>query len=306
MEENGLIGYGEASAISYYGVKVEEMITQLEALKDQIEHVSYTNPKDFWLQIQPALKNQPFLLCALDVAMHDLYSKKQNLPLYKTLGLELKNIPISNYTIGFGTLEEMTKDILSNPWPVYKLKLTTSEDIELLPRLREITTSPFRVDANTGWSVKMVEERILDLKKWNIEFVEQPLKTDDWKGMKEVYVIGGMTYIADESCQSMKDIEKCATCFDAINVKVMKCGGITPALDMIYHAKKLGLKIMIGCMTESTVGISAIAHLLPLADYADIDGSTLLKTDVATGVYLSKGEVVFNAEQSGTGAVFLG
>ncbi|MEL6918122.1 MAG: enolase C-terminal domain-like protein, partial [Bacteroidota bacterium] len=160
--------------------------------------------------------------------------------------------------------------------------------------LAVVINAIFRVDANCAWSP---EETILNataLKDLGVEFLEQPLNADNWRGMELVMHHTVLPIIADESCITEKDVEKCASHFSGINIKLTKCGGLTPALRMIKKGKELGLKIMVGCMTESTVGISAIGQLLPQLDYVDMDGAMLLKEDIADGVRLvAQGKVQF-------------
>jgi L-alanine-DL-glutamate epimerase-like enolase superfamily enzyme len=139
------------------------------------------------------------------------------------------------------------------------------------------------------------------LQKLGVEFIEQPLPSDDWVGAKKVFEKSVLPVIADESCIVEEDVEKCAAAFNGINIKLMKCGGLTPAKRMLERANKLGLKKMVGCMIESSVGISAIAHLTPLLDYVDMDGAVLLNKDIAAGITLENGAIVFS-EELGTGA----
>ncbi|MCB0486023.1 MAG: dipeptide epimerase, partial [Flavobacteriaceae bacterium] len=141
-------------------------------------------------------------------------------------------------------------------------------------------------------------------KKLGVEFIEQPLKADDWEGHKEVYQNSALPIIADESCQVEEDVAKCYNHFHGVNVKLTKCGGLTPGRRMLIHAKELGMKTMVGCMTESSVGISAIAHLLPLLDFVDMDGQLLLAKDIATGITIKDG-VINYSEVNGTGVELL-
>ena len=180
------------------------------------------------------------------------------------------------------------------PWPIYKIKLGTDDDVAIVKELRNHTDAIFRIDANCAWTAK---ETILNaplLRGLGVEFLEQPLKADDWQGMEKVMHRSVLPVIADESSILESDVEKCALHFSGINIKLTKCGGLTPARRMIEKGKKLGLKVMVGCMTESTVGISAIAQLLPQLDYVDMDGAMLLKGDIADGVKITaNGNVAF-------------
>ncbi len=297
-------GYGEAAATFYYGVTTETMISAIKAIEPLIVANIHKTPEEFWEITKPYLKENSFAQCALDIAMHDLHGKRKGLPLYKLWGLELKNLPLTNYTIGIDTVEKMAQKIQEFPWPLYKIKLGTPNDIEIVKHLRKHCDSVFRIDANGSWTAKQAIEYSKILKDFNVEFLEQPLPPSDRKGMAEVFEKSELPVIADESCIKESDVKKCAGYFHGVNIKLTKCGGLTPALRMISEAKELGMKVMVGCMTESTVGISAIAQLLPLLDYVDMDGAMLLKNDIADGVKLSDGKTHF-PERNGTGAKLL-
>jgi L-Ala-D/L-Glu epimerase len=199
------------------------------------------------------------------------------------------------------TIDKMVEKMLELPFPLYKIKLGTKHDIEIVTELRKHTDAIFRVDANTAWSAEQTIEFAPKLKKLGVEFIEQPLKADNWLGMALVKAKCELPIIADESCILEEDVEKCANYFDGVNIKLMKCGGLTPALRMIENAKKLGLKTMVGCMTESTIGCSAIAHLLPLLDYVDMDGPLLVHDTISEGIKIDFGKVIY-ANENGIGA----
>lgn len=301
LRSNGLSGFGEATANPYYKTTVDNFVKQLQHKKSIIEINVNKTPEEFWAYLYPHFKNNLFLLCALDVAYYDLYTRIQKIPLYKYWGLSTTSIPLSNYTIGIDTIKNMLLKMKEQPSPIYKIKLGTKNDIQIVEELRKQTNSIFRIDANCGWTAKETIENSIALKKLGVEFIEQPLPADDWLGSKEIFNKSHLPIIADESCILENSIEKCANYFHGVNIKVMKCGGLTPAKRMISKAKELGLKTMVGCMTESSVGISAIAHLTPLLDYADLDGALLLKNNPAKGVKIKNGELIFN-NSTGTGA----
>jgi L-alanine-DL-glutamate epimerase-like enolase superfamily enzyme len=217
------------------------------------------------------------------------------------LNLKINNLPQTNYTIGIDTLENMVLKMKKMPFPIYKIKLGTKNDIEIVQELRKHTNAIFRIDANCGWTPEETLKNATVLIKLGVEFIEQPLPADDWHGAERVFHRSELPIIADESCQIESDIDKCYTYFHGVNIKLMKCGGLTPALKMIKRAKHLNLKTMVGCMTESSIGISAIAHLTPLLDFVDMDGALLLKNDIATGVKVVNGKIIFN-NTNGIGA----
>ncbi len=297
-------GLGEATATSYYGLTLDGMQQTLEELRPQIEHTHLRTPEIFWEAMHPHLASHPFEHCALDIAAHDLHGRRLGKPLYQVWGLSLRQLPQTNYTIGIGTIDEMIAKIREMPWPLYKIKLGTDHDLEIVRALRAVTPARLRVDANTGWTAEQTIELAPALKELGVEFIEQPLKPDDWDGMKRVFEKSVLPVIADESCQREDDVDRCRGFFHGINIKLMKCGGLTPARRMIARARQLGMQVMVGCMTESTVGISAIAHLLPLLDYVDMDGPLLLKKDIATGVVIETNGVRF-PDSPGTGAELL-
>lgn len=297
-------GYGEATSNPYYGFTIKGMTATLETLRGKIEATELDTPEAFWAQMQPHLHDNPFALCALDIAAHDLFGKLKGQPLYKMWGLSTDHSPLTDYTIGIDTIDNMVKKLQEMPWPLYKIKLGTKEDVAIIQELRKHTDAVFRVDANCAWGVEETIENAKQLKPLGVEFIEQPVRADDLEGMKEVYQHSVLPLIADESCITESDVAKCHGHFHGVNVKLVKCGGLTPARRMIQEAQKLGMKTMVGCMTESTVGISAIAQLLPMLDYVDMDGALLLRQDIASGVSIDYGKVIYSTE-NGTGAQLL-
>ncbi len=304
LQEGGHRGLGEATATAYYGVRQEEMIHRLGQVRPLIESLKFETPEVLWNHLQPELADFPALLCALDMAAHDLYGKWKGKPLYRLWGLSASGGPLSNYTIGQASIEQMVAKMKAFPWPVYKIKLGTDHDLDIIRELRRHTDARFRVDANTAWTPEQTISLAPKLKTLGVEFIEQPLPVQAWEDYKRVKDRSVLPIIADESCQVESDVDRCIQHFHGINIKLVKCGGLTPALRMIERARALGLKVMVGCMTESSVGISAIGHLTPLLDYVDMDGALLLADDPAEGVKLDQGRVVFN-NRAGSGAVWL-
>lgn len=293
LGQEGQTGYGEAAAKPYYGITLADMQGEIEALGKEIKAFRLETPEAFykWLD-QQELSN--FSKCALDLAAHDLYGKLLGKPLYEIWGTNPSHYPITNYTIGLDSIEKMRSKMLEKPWPVYKIKLGTTEDVSIIRELRKHTDSVFRVDANCAWTPRETIENALALKPLGVEFIEQPLPADNWEGMEQVVHGSVLPVIADESCVREEDVDRCALHFNGINIKLTKCGGLTPARRMIARARELGLKVMVGCMTESSVGISAIAQLLPELDYVDMDGTMLIKEDIAEGVKIGpEGKIIY-------------
>lgn len=300
LKEDSFSGYGEATSNPYYNITVPVMMNDLTAVKNIIEENSDLTPEDFWAKMYPHLKHNMFALCALDLAFNDLYARKKGKKLYDLWGYNISSNPITDYTIGIASIEKMVEKMTELPWPIYKIKLGTKNDIKIVTELRKHTDAVFRIDANCGWSVEETLKNAIALKELGVEFLEQPMKADAWDDHKKVYQKSVLPIIADESCQIEADVDKCHNHFHGINVKLVKCGGLTSARRMLVHAKNLGMKRMVGCMTESSVGISAIAHLLPLLNYVDMDGSLLLAEDIATGVTFKNGVIQYS-ELNGTG-----
>jgi L-alanine-DL-glutamate epimerase-like enolase superfamily enzyme len=301
LSDGQIQGYGEATANKYYGISIDSMLKALESIYPILASQDFTSAEQLWDLCHPHLTLNPFAQCALDEAAHDYFAKKNGVKLYEALGLDISHNVQSNYTIGIDSIEKMVMKMKELPWPIYKIKLGTPDDLEIIKALRSHTDAVFRVDANCGWDADRTIELSHSLKKLGVEFIEQPLPAQDIEGMKEVFKLAAVPIIADESCIQENDVTNCHGLFHGINIKLTKCGGITPALRMLKQAKQLGMKCMIGCMTESTVGISAIAHLLPLLDYVDMDGSLLISNDPAKGVTLDYGKVIY-ASGCGTGA----
>jgi len=300
LSDGTFTGYGEATENPYYGITIEKMSKHIMEARTVIEENAGIEPEKMWEKIARYFTHDRFALCAVDMAYTDLYTKQKGVKLYEYWGLSTKNNPMTDYTIGIDSIPKMVAKLNEKPWPIYKIKLGTKEDIAIVTELRKHTDAIFRIDANCGWTVQETINNAIALKKLGVEFLEQPLPADDWEGHKAVYKQSVLPIIADESCLVEEDVLKCHEHFHGINVKLTKCGGLTSAKRMLLNAKSLGMKTMVGCMTESTVGISAIAHLLPLLDYVDMDGALLLAEDIADGVTIKDGVIHYSA-LNGTG-----
>ena len=276
-------GFGEAPAIVYYNVSVESMMEQLEKHRKVIEKFALIDPERFWHFLHHLFPNDPFLVCALDMAGWDLWGQMKKQPLHKLWGTEWNTKannstvpPICDYTLGIDPIEKMVQKMKDHPWPIYKVKVGTQYDIEMITALRQHTDKPIRVDANAGWTTEEALLKIPALASLGVELVEQPLAKDNWEGMQQLKQQGILPLFADESCVFEKDVATCANYFDGINIKLTKCSGLTPALRMIKEARTLGLKVMMGSMNESVIGSAAIAQFLPQLDYVDMDGPLLM------------------------------
>ena len=294
LEHMGIKGYGEACAIAYYNIPVEKMAEDLEAKKQFVEKFAFTEPERYWHYLHHLFPQNNFLVCALDIAAWDMYGKLKRKKLYELWNGDISKNPICDYTIGIDSIEKMIGKMKEKPWPIYKIKVGTVDDIAIVKALRENTDAILRVDANAAWDLETALKLIPQLKELGVELVEQPLAKDNWEGMKVLYKESSLPLYADEACVFEQDVEKCKNHFHGINIKLTKCSGITPARRMIDRARELDLKIMIGCMNESTIGSAAIAHLLPFIDHVDMDGPLLLEEDVATGIGYDFGKIIYS------------
>ena len=292
LEHLGRVGFGEAPAITYYNIPVEKMVEDLERKKLFVEKFAFTEPDRWWHYLHHLFPANPFLVCALDIAGWDLYGKFKGRPLHQFWAPTQPKKAITDYTIGIDSIDKMVAKMKEKPWPIYKIKLGTDEDIEIVKALRDHTDAVFRIDANAGWKAEGALEKISVFKNLGVEFIEQPLAKEDWEGMKWLFEKSPLPLYADESCVAETDVEKCSGHFHGINIKLTKCSGLTPALRMITRARELGLGVMVGSMNESTIGSAAIAHLQNLIDHMDVDGPLLLQDDITSGLqYKSNGEV---------------
>ncbi|MDW7692786.1 dipeptide epimerase [Flammeovirgaceae bacterium SG7u.111] len=300
LEHDGVIGYGEATASTYYNVPRQENWNALEEAAKQLPSEFPETPQALWEQMNEVLKGHSFAQCALDIAAWDWYGKKLGKPLYEIWELDATKKPMTNYTLGIDEVERMIEKMKAMPWPLYKIKLGTEHDLEIVKALRKHTDAIFRIDANCAWEAEQAIRFSEEMKQLGVEFLEQPLKAANTEGMKEVFKHSALPCLADESCILPEDVANCAGSFHGVNIKLTKCGGLTTALGMIKEARGLGMKVMAGCMTESTVGVSAVAQLAPLLDFIDADGPLLLKADIADGVRFNNGEIIY-ADKNGTG-----
>lgn len=306
LTHGDVTGYGEVTCNSYYGHTYESLEVSLNQVRELIADEALIHPGELFNRCSEVIAHDRFALSAIDGAAYDLYGKIHGMRTTEVLGLPVINQTQSSYTLGIDSIEEMVRKYREQPgWPVYKIKLGTPQDLEIVQALRQETDATIRVDANCGWTPEQTIANSRVLAELGVEFIEQPLPADaPAEAHRRVFLESVLPVIADESCRTEADVEKCHGLFHGINVKLCKCGGLTPASRMLKQARELGMKTMVGCMIESTVGISAAAQLLPLLDYADFDGATLLAADSARGVNIRNGKVEFSSI-SGSGIELL-
>jgi L-Ala-D/L-Glu epimerase len=303
LEHHGVQGFGEVTENSFYGHTLDSITASLKKIEKQLVRLEGESPLDLWTEFHQVLEGDMFALSALDMAAHDLHGKLNGIPTWQEWGLVWEQIPCSSFTIGIDSIDTMVHKLQDEPgWSIYKIKLGTKQDIEIVEELRKHTQATFRVDANCGWTVEEAIVNSAKLAKLGVEFIEQPLPiTASQDEKRRVYRESTLPVLADEDCQVFEDVAACRGLYHGINVKLCKCGGLTPSLKMLRQARELGMKTMVGCMIESSIGISGAAQLLPMLDFADLDGAVLLSHDPASGIKVNKGKIE-KPHLPGTGA----
>jgi L-alanine-DL-glutamate epimerase-like enolase superfamily enzyme len=290
-DDDGVEGWGEAAATTYYGETPE---TVLAALAAYVPHLP-ADPADLdsaERALEGALGENPSARAALSTALHDLVGKRLGVPLWKLWGLNARTAPVSTFTIGLDSPEKMRGKVLeAEAYPVLKVKLGTHRDGEILRAIRSVTEKELRVDANAAWTRKQAIAMLPVLQEFGVSVLEQPLPPHDLDGLAAVTRASTIPVIADESCLVSTDIPRLVGVVDGINIKLAKCGSLREALRMIAVARAHGLLVMVGCMIESSVGITAAAHFTPLVDLADLDGAALLSDDPFAGATIEAGRV---------------
>lgn len=283
-------GIGEAAPYRFYGDTLDGLLEFLRRAEEVIGEDPYRLEEIEARLEKLGARNYPAKNAIL-TALYDHIGKELGLPLYRLLGLSGAAVQ-TTYTIGLGPVEEMLQDLEAHPeFQVYKIKLGVPEDLEIIRALRERTDKPFRVDANAAWSPKEAVQKARVLAELGVEFIEQPVPPDDLEGLAYVTAHSPIPVIADESVLAARDIPRLVGKVDGINIKLAKCGGIREALRMIHTARAFHMKVMIGSMVETSVGITAAAHIASLADYVDLDGAYLLADDPFVGAEIREGMI---------------
>jgi L-Ala-D/L-Glu epimerase len=282
-------GLGEAAYVNYYG----ESLETVKAFLDKAKVVLGDDPfqlEELGGKLDKVAAWNFSAKAAIDMAMHDRACKTLGIPLYKYFGITPREDLETSFTISISDPDTMKKQTEDSPgYHVYKVKVGVPGDIEMVAAVRDATTARIRVDANEGWNLKEAMTRIKELERLDVEFIEQPLHRDDFEGFKILRSKVNMPIIADEGIFRAGDIPKYVGLVDGINIKLCKSGGLREAFKMIAVARAHRMKIMIGCMVETSVGITAAAHLAMLVDYADLDGNVLISDDPYRGVTIKDG-----------------
>ena len=295
------IGWGEAPEIAYYNETVESMHESVVRALSVIKPYSLTDPRRFWHFLHHLLPEQHFLMAALDIAGWDLYAQLKKKPLFEMLQFPNPGKVLCDYTVGLDTTSVMLEKMKAHPAQVYKIKLAKASDIDLLRSLKSATGAAFRVDVNEGWSYDEALRLLPELQALGVVMLEQPLPKSQWEEMAALKAQSNLPLFADEACVEEEDVARCANSFHGINIKLTKCGGITPALRMIEDARKLNLSIMLGNMNESVIGTSALVHMASAVDFLDADGPLLLTEANAKGLNYDAEGYVTLSEGNGLG-----
>jgi L-alanine-DL-glutamate epimerase-like enolase superfamily enzyme len=289
IEHEGRVGLGEAAPIRRYREDRASAAAAVDVMAGKLG-----NPRAFTLAAQAAaVEGQRSAEAAVDMALHDLAGRRLGVPLFELLGLDRGRTPETSFTIGLDTPEVVARKVKeAAAYPILKVKMGSADDREVLTAVRDATDRTIRVDANEGWTPAEAVERLHWLARLGVEFVEQPLPADQIEATRALRRLSPLPFYADESVHRAADIPKLAGAFDGINIKLMKCGGLAEAMRMIAVARAHGMKVMLGCMIESSVAITAAAHLSSLVDTADLDGNLLLDGDPFTGATVVDGRIV--------------
>jgi L-alanine-DL-glutamate epimerase-like enolase superfamily enzyme len=292
-DEEGLEGYGEAAPNRYYGESVATVIAALGQFKPIIEHADPMALESTEAHLNRVLRGNASAKSAVSSALHDLVGKRLGLPVHRIWGLDAAAAPQSSFTIAIAESHELERRVAeAREYPILKVKLGTDHDMEIVRIVRSAAPEKrLRVDANAAWTAKQAVKMSDFLADQGVEMLEQPVAANDIEGLRFVRKRSKLPVFADESCLVSTDIAKLAGAVDGINIKLAKCGSLREALRMVHTARALDIQVMAGCMIESSLGISAIAQISPLLDFADFDGAALLSSDPFRGTSIADGYI---------------
>lgn len=296
VEKDRICGIGEAAPNIRYNESPESTVETIKKTMPLFKKYNLWHFVDLGNAIKEVTEEQTAAKAALDIAIMDWVAKKLEIPLYQYLGLDKSKVPITSFSIGIDDPEVIKQKILeAEPYPILKIKVGNENDEEIMETVRSVTDKPLRVDANEGWKDKAEAlTKIKWLEEMGVEFIEQPMPASMDQEIRWLRERVNMPIIADEAVKKASDIPRLAQAYDGINIKLMKSGGIQEALRMIGIARALGMKIMLGCMIESSVAIAAAAHISPLVDWVDLDGNLLISNDPFKGLGLKNGKILLN------------
>ncbi|MEO7520275.1 MAG: dipeptide epimerase [Gemmatimonas sp.] len=291
---DGAEGWGEAAPSRFYGESAESVMSALARFAPLLERANAWSIEAVERELERELRWNAAARCAVSAALHDLMAKRLGVPLYKLWGLDPTAAPTSSFTIGIAPDDETLRARVgeAKSYPILKIKLGTPRDAEIVRIVREeAPNATLRVDANAAWTAKRTLGMLQALSDAGVDMLEQPLPPHDLEGLRFVRDRSPIPVVADESCLVATDIPKLEGVVDGVNIKLAKCGSLREALRMIATARAHGMRVMCGCMIESTLGIAAAAHFSPLLDDADLDGAALLSDDPFAGPSIPNGKV---------------
>ncbi len=290
IEHEGLVGLGEAAPDRYFDGETAEVVLKTVKAAGPVIGKDPFLIEDITAEVARKFPKAHATLCAIDMALHDLVGKMLGVPVYRMLGLNPDRTPVTSFTIGIEEPKVMAERAAAvKDFKVLKIKVGTKRDEEMLRAIRGATDLPIRVDANTGWTKEEAVRNIEKLAKFDIQFVEQPIPPGDNEALRWIRERAALPIMTDESSVNLKDLPALVGCVDAINVKLMKCGGLREAIRMIHFAHANGMKVMLGCMLETSLAITAAAHISPMVEYVDLDGNFLIADDPYEGIALKGG-----------------
>lgn len=296
----GLTGYGEAAMPPYYGENQQTaaVFLNLAAARLQQYHHPLSAPMITALmqEIDALAPGNHAAKAAVDIALHDLWGKIEGKPLWSLWGLSPEKMPPTSFTLGIDSPEVLRQKLEeTGDFQILKIKLGTNDDRNIIRTIREVSDKPIYADANQGWEDR---QAALDLIYWlqeqRVQLIEQPFHKNDLESSAWLTERSPLPIIADESFQRMTDLNRIARCFHGVNVKLMKCTGLSEGFRAIHAARAKGLQVMIGCMTETSCAISAAAQIAPLCDYVDLDGCWLIRNNPFEMPELARGIIQLN------------
>jgi L-alanine-DL-glutamate epimerase-like enolase superfamily enzyme len=293
-DDDGAEGWGEAAPSRFYGETADTVIAALDRIAPVLASADPWHLEDIEAEMHRAIRFNGAAKTAVSVALHDLAAKRLGVPLYRMWGLDPAKAPLSSFTIPIAADDDELRRRVDDAaeYPILKIKLGTPRDAEIMRTVRDAAPNKvLRVDANAAWTPKHALRMIELLVEYDVELVEQPLPPQDIDGLRFVRDRSPLPIIADESCLVAADVPKLAGAVDGVNLKLSKCGGLREAHKLIAAARAHGMSVMAGCMIETSLGITAAAHLAPLLDYADFDGAALLADDPFHGATIARGRI---------------
>ena len=285
MEHDGTVGCGEAVPADTYGQSLASAESALRRMSESLAR-SRLDIEAIICDLLATFDGQRATVAAVDAALHDWTGRKLGISALRWLGLDPAGAPLTSFTIGMDEPDALADKVrAAGAYPILKIKVGSERDEENLSIIRRLAPDKIvRVDANTAWTAEAALARLPMLASFGVERLEQPVPREDIDGLRRLKEAAVVPIIADESCVRPSDVESLSDCVDGINIKLSKCGGIHEALRMIRLARRFGLRVMLGCMIESSLGVAAAAQLAPLVDWLDLDGHLLLEDDPFAGL----------------------